>query len=57
MKAVFITSTGIFAYNLTRDALTEIEIDDCMESRIEIIADQIDPVWEQELMDCFDGVQ
>ncbi len=57
MKAVFITSTGIFAYNLTRDALTEIAIDDCMESRIKIIADQIDPVWEQELMDCFDGVQ
>jgi hypothetical protein len=42
---------------LTQDALTEIAIDDCMESRIEIIADQIDPVWEQELMDCFDGVQ
>jgi G3E family GTPase len=57
MKAVFITSSGIFAYNLTRDALTEIAIDDCMESRIEIIADLIDPAWEQELMDCFNGVQ
>lgn len=52
MKAVFITEEGIFGYNLTRDALTEIEIDDCLESRIEIIAHERDPSWEPQLMDC-----
>lgn len=42
MKAVFITSEGIFGYNLTTDALIEIELDDCLESRIEIIGQRGD---------------
>ena len=41
MKAVFITEDGIYGYNLTSDALTEIELDDCMESRIEMIASEL----------------
>ncbi len=52
MKAVFITDSGIFGYNLTPDALTEIELDDCVESRIEIIADNIISEWEAQLMNC-----
>jgi len=52
MKAVFITESGIFAYNLTRDSLTETELDDCIESRIEIISDQIEPGWVNCLTDC-----
>jgi len=52
MKAVFITQTGIFAYNLTTDALTEWEQDDCMDSRIEIIARQVEDTWEEQLLDC-----
>lgn len=52
MKAVFITEQGVFGYNLTRDALTEMELDDCGESRIEIIASRRDPRWEALLMDC-----
>ncbi|MFK7865740.1 MAG: GTP-binding protein [Pseudohongiellaceae bacterium] len=52
LKAVFITSTGIFGYNMTPDALTEIRIDDSSESRIEIIADGIDTDWEKELLNC-----
>lgn len=55
MKAVFITESGIFGYNMTRDALTEVSIDECAESRIEIIAEEIDPRWEQELKDCISG--
>ena len=55
MKAVFITTGGIFGYNLTRDALTEVAIDDCMESRIEIIADDLDPAWEAQLFHCATG--
>ena len=52
MKAVFITDRGVFGYNLTSDALTEIEIDDCIESRVEIIAHDIDPSWETQLIGC-----
>lgn len=51
LKAVFITDEGVFGYNLTPEALTEIELDDCIESKIEIIAAQIDKSWEANLMD------
>ncbi len=54
MKAVFITEDGIFGYNLTSDALTEIELDDCMESRIEIIASDLSDEWEEQLLACID---
>lgn len=52
MKAVFITEKGIFGYNLTSDALTEMELDDCIESRIEIIAENVNETWENDLMVC-----
>ena len=52
MKAVFITGGGIFGYNLTSDTLTETELDDCMESRIEIIAPQLEGGWEGQLLAC-----
>lgn len=54
MKAVFITESGIFGYNLTSDTLTEIELDDCMESRIEIITTKISDDWEPQLLACID---
>lgn len=52
MKAVFITQKGVFGYNLTPDALTEVELDDCIESRVEIISDNINSEWEAQLMAC-----
>ncbi|MGH1540259.1 MAG: CobW family GTP-binding protein [Arenicella sp.] len=52
VKAVFLTDTGIWSYNLTADALTEIELDYCSESRIEMIAKNINDDWEEALMDC-----
>ena len=52
MKAVFITENGIYGYNLTSDTLTEIELDDCLESRIEIIANELDHQWEEQLLAC-----
>lgn len=51
MKAVFITDEGVYGYNLTPDALTEVELDDCMESRVEIIAEQINSEWEEVLLE------
>ena len=52
MKAVFITQAGVYGYNLTSDELTEITLDDALESRIEIIADEIDQEWEAQLLAC-----
>jgi len=52
MKAVFITDEGVFGYNLTTDGLTQTSLDDCMESRIEIIADTLNKQWEKDLLAC-----
>jgi len=52
MKAVFITDSGVFAYNLADDQLTEIELDDCLESRIELISDSFDDSLEAQLLAC-----
>ncbi|KXF80562.1 CobW family GTP-binding protein [Enterovibrio coralii] len=52
MKAVFITSEGVFGYNLTPDGLTEVELDDCSESRIELIAENVDESLESALLAC-----
>lgn len=52
MKAVFITDAGVFGYNLTADGLTEIVLDKCLESRIEMIADNLDDSLETQLLAC-----
>ena len=52
MKAVFITQDGIFGYNLTEDGLSESELDECMETRIEIIASSVDDNIEKQLLQC-----
>jgi G3E family GTPase len=56
MKAVFITNMGIFGYNLTSDGITEMELDDCVESRIELIAHKLDESIEQRLLACVTNV-
>lgn len=55
LKAVFITSEAVFGYNSTRDVLTEMELDDSLESRIEIIAQELDAAWETKLMACIEA--
>ena len=52
MKAVLITEKGAFTYNLTSDALVEHALNDCNESRIEIITTDINENWEAQLMAC-----
>lgn len=53
-KAVFKTQEGIFGYNKTPTGMTEISLDDCMDSRIEIInteiKDEHSQAWESELL-------
>ena len=54
LKATCITSSGHFAYNLARDALSEIAYQRFDESRIEIIAWLPNSTWESQLFDCID---
>ena len=53
LKGVFITNNGVFGYNLTDDGLTEMLLDDCEESRIEVIATDIPDSLEAQLTACF----
>lgn len=59
IKAVVITSDGIFGYNASGEDLNEVTLDDCLESRIEIISlesDRRDGVsFEGELLQCVVG--
>jgi G3E family GTPase len=52
IKAVFITSQGIYGYNTANDGAAEVTLDKCNESRIEIICTQIDETWQQALLSC-----
>ena len=56
LKAVFVTDKGLYGYNGTSGALSQIEIPDCEESRIEIISsainDAISDKWETQLLLC-----
>jgi G3E family GTPase len=52
MKAAMITDKGLVGYNLTFDGLTETVLDECSESRIELIADAIDESFEIALLKC-----
>ena len=52
LKATFITDQGCFAYNLTPDAMTELPLEALDESRIEVIALELDSDWEEDLFAC-----
>ena len=52
MKAIFITEQGVMAYNLTESTLTEAELDECFESRIELIYQELNGMFESELIQC-----
>ncbi|WP_430880294.1 CobW family GTP-binding protein [Granulosicoccus sp. 3-233] len=52
MKACFRTDKGVFGYNLASSSLTEMKLQYCDESRIEIISPAIDDNWEDQLLQC-----
>lgn len=54
-KGVFITHEGIFGYNLTTDTLTEMALDDCIESRIEVLSYNDKPLDQAGLMACIEA--
>lgn len=52
-KAVFITSTGVVSFNKTPDSMQQLILDsDVEESRVEIIAETLDPALETNLFAC-----
>lgn len=52
MKGVFVTDAGSFGYNLTPDGIEETVLSHCADSRVEMIAAEIDPEWEAQLLSC-----
>ena len=52
IKAVLITDEGIVGFNMSGSAFSEVQIDECLESRLEIISSESNPRWEQALLDC-----
>ena len=54
MKAIIISEEGIFGLNISNDNINESFFDEAIESRIEIISDNIDESWESELLNCFE---
>ena len=50
LKGVFITEQGIFAYNATADGVSEIELNECAETRVEVICTQVNSDWERQLL-------
>ncbi len=53
-KGVFITGEGVFGYNMTTDTISEVELDNCLESRIEIISRDGTFVDENDLLACIE---
>lgn len=55
LKAVFITDQGVFGFNKSTTVLSEFELDDAQDSRIELIADhKIDAAaWQDHLLASF----
>ena len=54
IKAVLITDEGTFGYNISSGVFSEVPIDDCMESRLEVISLQSNPCWEETLLGCLE---
>ena len=52
VKAVFRTNDGVYAYNGTREGLTEMPVEECEESRIEVISDIESPIAETDIFAC-----
>ena len=52
VKGVFNTDEGAFAYNIAGDSIEQSELNNCQESRIEIIATQLSDDWGRQLLEC-----
>ncbi len=57
IKATFITDAGAFSYNQTKDNLSELVLNSCSESRIEVLFDSAEDEIETRLLSCIIGAQ
>lgn len=55
LKATFVTGDGCYAYNISKDALSEVSFESFDESRIEIIASEMNDKWEEGLFNCLNN--
>ena len=53
LKGVFVTEKGLFGYNSSADALQESSLNQCENSQMEIICDEINPSWQQSLLNAY----
>ncbi|MCO7223051.1 GTP-binding protein [Pleionea sp. CnH1-48] len=51
-KGIFITEQGVFGYNQANQSLSEFELDETPDSRIEIITQSMDKDFENKLIEC-----
>lgn len=54
LKAVFNTSEGAYGYNIVDDNISEVKLTELDESRIEIICQQVNDDWQQQLLSLID---
>lgn len=52
VKGVFVTQQGAYTYNISADALKEVSIAEADESRVEIIAKELEESWQHDLLAC-----
>lgn len=52
VKGVFNTDEGAIGYNIAGDSITQTELHECPESRIEIISTQLSDEWGRQLLEC-----
>jgi len=52
VKGVFNTNEGAVGYNIAGESITQAQLNDCPESRIEIIATQLSDEWGRQLLEC-----
>ncbi len=52
IKAIFITDSGAFSYNQAKETLTEVALNKCAESRIELLFNNGEDDIETQLLDC-----
>lgn len=52
VKGVFNTDEGPVGYNIAGESITQTELHDCPESRIEVIATELSDEWGRQLLEC-----
>lgn len=52
VKGVFNTDEGVFGYNIAGDSINQTPLQDCPDSRIEVIANKISDEWGRQFLEC-----